>query len=79
MKGLIFRPFSKKIFWSQGIDPEESMMREKNKFKYYLKSLIEFIVLRLPSFKLFVSKAMLDHYKFKYNFNDKNYVIRGIN
>ena len=75
IKGLIFRPFSKKIFWSQGIDPEESMMREKNKFKYYLKSLIEFIVLRLPSFKLFVSKAMLDHYKFKYNFNDKNYAI----
>ena len=75
IKGLIFRPFSKKIFWSQGIDPEESMMRDKNKFKYYLKSLIEFIVLRLPSFKLFVSKAMLDHYKFKYNFNDKNYVI----
>ena len=73
IKGFVLRPFCKTIFWSQGIDPEESMMREKNIFKYYLKSLIEFIVLSLPSFKLFVSKAMLIHYKNKYNFNAKNY------
>tara|TARA_B100000902_G_scaffold393332_1_gene447369 strand:+ start:3057 stop:4073 length:1017 start_codon:yes stop_codon:yes gene_type:complete len=73
IKGFFLRPFCKTIFWSQGIDPEESMMREKNIFKYYLKSLIEYIVLSLPSFKLFVSKAMLNHYKYKYNFNDKNY------
>ena len=73
IKGFFLRPFCKTIFWSQGIDPEESMMREKNIFKYYLKSLIEYIVLSLPSFKLFVSKAMLNHYKNKYNFNDKNY------
>ena len=73
IKGFFLRPFCKTIFWSQGIDPEESMMREKNIFKYYLKSLIEYIALSLSSFKLFVSKAMLNHYKNKYNFNDKNY------
>lgn len=75
IKSFFLRPLSKTIFWSQGIDPEESMMREKNMFKYYLKSLIEFIVLSLPSFKLFVSKAMLNHYNHKYNFNNKNYRI----
>ena len=75
IKGLVFRPFSKKIFWSQGIDPEESMMRENNLLKYYLKSFIEYIVLSLPSFKLFISSAMLNHYEQKYNFADKNYMI----
>ena len=74
IKGFFLRPFCKTIFWSQGIDPEESMMREKNIFKYYLKSLIEYIVLSLPSFKLFVSEAMLKHYKYKYNFKNKNYI-----
>tara|TARA_X000000950_G_scaffold289535_1_gene415070 strand:+ start:7724 stop:8740 length:1017 start_codon:yes stop_codon:yes gene_type:complete len=73
IKGFFLRPLSKTIFWSQGIDPEESMMREKNIFKYYLKSFIEYIVLSLPSFKLFVSNAMLNHYKNKYNFNAKSY------
>jgi hypothetical protein len=75
IKGLLFKPFSKKVFWSQGIDPEESMMRENNLLKYYLKSLIEYIVLSLPSFKLFISRAMLNHYKQKYNFAEKNYMI----
>ena len=75
IKGLLYRPFSKKIFWSQGIDPEESMMRENNLLKYYLKSFIEYIVLSLPSFKLFISRAMLNHYEQKYNFADKNYMI----
>ena len=75
IKSFFLRPLSKKIFWSQGIDPEESMMREKNIFKYSVKSLIEYIVLSLPSFKLFVSKSMLNHYNHKYNFNNKNYRI----
>ena len=75
IKALVFKPFSKKIFWSQGIDPEESMMKENNLLKYYLKSFIEYIVLSLPSFKLFISHAMLNHYEQKYNFADKNYMI----
>jgi len=75
IKALVFKPFSKKIFWSQGIDPEESMMKENNLLKYYLKSFIEYIVLSLPSFKLFISDAMLNHYEQKYNFADKNYMI----
>ena len=75
IRGFFLRPFCKRIYWSQGIESEESMMREKKILKYYLKSLIEYIVLSLPSFKLFVSKAMLNHYKYKYNFNDKNNTI----
>jgi hypothetical protein len=65
IKGLFLRPFCKTIFWSQGVDPEESLLRDNNYIKYCIKSLIEFISLRHPGIKLFISEAMLNHYKKK--------------
>lgn len=75
IKGILLRPFCKTIFWSQGVDPEESLLRDNNYQKYYIKSLIELISLRHPGFKFFVSKAMLNHYKNKYSYNDANHMI----
>ena len=74
VKGIFLRPFCKTIFWSQGVDPEESLLRDNNYLKYYIKSLIEFISLRHSGFKFFVSKAMLNHYK-KYSYNNLNHFI----
>ena len=75
VKGMLFRPFCKTIFWSQGVDPEESLLRDNNYLKYYIKSLIELISLRHFGFKFFVSKAMLNHYKKKYSYNNLNHLI----
>ena len=75
IKGLVLRPFCKTLFWSQGVDPEESLLRENNFFNYYAKNIIEFIALRFPGIKFFISEAMLDHYNNKYGFCSLNYII----
>jgi hypothetical protein len=75
IKGFFLRPFCKTIFWSQGIDPEESLLRDKNYFKFVAKSAIEFFALRHRGFKFFVSNKMLNHYRKKYNFNTSNFMV----
>jgi len=75
IKSLLLKPYCKKIFWSQGIEPEESFMRENSYFKYYAKNILEFITLRHPGLKFFVSSKMLEHYKKKYKFRGNSYII----
>lgn len=74
-KGLFLRPFSKTLFWSQGIDPEEYWLRENNSFKYYAKNMIEYIALRFSGMQFLVSESMLNHYKDKYGINLSNHQI----
>jgi hypothetical protein len=75
LKALLLRPFSKTLFWSQGIEPEESWLRENNYFKYYIKNIIEYIALKLSGIQFLVSKTMLNHYKDKYGISLVNYEI----
>ena len=74
-KALLFRPFSKTLFWSQGIEPEECWLRENNLLKYYAKNIIEYIALRFSGMQFLVSESMLNHYKDKYGINLSNYQI----
>lgn len=75
IKGFLLRPFSKTLFWSQGIEPEESYMRENNFLKLHAKNLIEYVALKFSGVKFFVSKSMLNHYKDKHGLIFKNYEI----
>lgn len=55
------------IFWSQGVIPEESFMRNKSYLRFWVLSLIEYITL-LKSKQIFLcSEAMLKHYEKKYH------------
>jgi hypothetical protein len=74
-KALLLRPFSKTLFWSQGIEPEECWLRENNFLKYYAKNIIEYIALRFSGMQFLVSESMLNHYKNKYGINLLNYQI----
>ena len=76
LKALLMRPFCKTLFWSQGIEPEESWLRENNLFKYYAKNIIEYTALRFSGMQFLVSESMLNHYKDKYGINLSNYQIR---
>ena len=75
IKAFFLKPFSKTLFWSQGIEPEESFMRENNFYKFYAKNLIEYIALKFSGIKFFVSESMLNHYKNKYGLIFENYEI----
>lgn len=75
IKAFLLKPFSKTLFWSQGIEPEESFMRENNFLKFHAKNLIEYIALKFSGIKFFVSKSMLNHYKHKYGLILENYEI----
>lgn len=67
--------YKKVYLWVQGIIPEESYMRNNNKFRYFILSVIERMGLICADFALFVSNAMLEHFKQKYNYKKTNYYI----
>ena len=75
LKALLLRPFSKTLFWSQGIEPEECWLRENNFLKYYVKNIIEYVSLRFSGMQFLVSEAMQYHYKDKYGINFANFQI----
>lgn len=61
--------FSKKnnvILWIQGVVPEEAILQGYSKFRFYIHSAIEYIVLRRAKFILFCSDEMKRHYERKY-------------
>lgn len=68
-------PFKKKIYWFQGIKPEENYMYEPNKIKFFILSLLEFFVLHTTHLNIFVSINMLNHYVGKYKYRKNNYQI----
>ncbi|MEC3906301.1 hypothetical protein VOI54_04685 [Tamlana sp. 2201CG12-4] len=68
-------PFIKCFNWFQGVIPEESLMEKKQKHKYYILSMFEYLTLKFSHFNFFVSKKMYKHYKKKYNYNGNNFFI----
>lgn len=55
------------IVWMQGVLPEESYMKHKNKLRKNVLEFIERYVLRRAKFIFFVSNKMKIHYENKYN------------
>lgn len=68
------------IHWFQGLIPEEAMMLFENyplkKYpRNWLYSFLERFILKRATFVFFVSEAMRQHYKEKYNYRKNNYII----
>lgn len=74
IESFITHPFNKTIFWAQGVEPEESRLH-CNKIVYWIKSLMEYISIRLSSLLFMVSKSMYEHYQKKYRLKRNHYVI----
>ncbi|UOY08832.1 hypothetical protein L0P88_09815 [Muricauda sp. SCSIO 64092] len=68
-------PFLKCMNWFQGVAPEESLMKHKQKYKFYLLSLVEHLTLKFSHFNFFVSQKMYKHYKKKYNYRGNNFYV----
>lgn len=68
-------PMKKVIVWYQGVVPEEALMMFNSKVKFYYWRIFEWFSLQLSYFNLFVSSAMLEHYKKKYGYSKNNYQI----
>ncbi|MBW2961526.1 hypothetical protein [Mesonia aestuariivivens] len=69
------KPLVKVIHWFQGILPEEILLKEKNKKKYYAFGLLERFVLKASYVNFFVSDAMRMHFIKKYSYNKNNFII----
>jgi len=68
-----FRNF---IFWSQGVAPEEVLMKHNSKLKYYILNYIEKFSIKKAKFLFFVSEYQKIHFSKKYNLNiNGNYYI----
>lgn len=69
--------FRRVAFWSQGVVPEESYMRNGSSFRFQMLNLVERFALKNAIFCLFVSNSMRSHYERKYNlsFSDRHYVM----
>lgn len=61
--------------WIQGIVPEEALLQGYSKIRYYMHSLIEYIVLKKAKFVFFCSEEMKSHYERKYGLVFHNYFI----
>ena len=61
------RGYRNHIVWIQGVMPEESLMRNNSKIRYYVLSVIEKFILKRAKFLFFVSESMKEHYIKKYN------------
>lgn len=65
--------YKKVLLWVQGISPEESYMRNRNKLRRFVLSLKEIPGIFLSDMIIMVSERMKEHYEKKYgvNFKDK--------
>lgn len=63
------------IHWVQGVSPEEVMLTKPNKIFYYLRCMIEWLIMKFAIKIFFVSEAMLQHYEKKYKVKIKNKAI----
>lgn len=65
------------FYWSQGVSPEESFMRNKSYLRKFVSSIIELYALKRSRFCFLVSSGMLIHYKnkYKYDLTSKSYVM----
>lgn len=67
------------IHWFQGVTPEEALLiytkSIQKRLRWFYLSFFEKFVLHFSKFNFFVSKAMFEHYKKKYNYNKVNYML----
>jgi hypothetical protein len=68
------------IHWFQGVTPEEALMlfssnKIQKKIRWSYLTLFEKFVLKYSKFNFFVSNRMHEHYKNKYNYYFKNYML----
>lgn len=65
------------IYWAQGVWPEESLMRNGSKLRFFLSGVIEKWALKKAAFVFFVSEAMKEFYEKKYslNFDGRYYIM----
>ena len=63
------------IHWVQGVSPEEVMLTKPNKLFYYLRCIIEWLIMKFTTKIFFVSEAMLQHYEKKYKVKVKHKAI----
>lgn len=61
--------------WYQGVVPEEAFLVFRSYIRYFYWSIFEFFALFFSQHNIFVSDAMLLHYKKKYRFRKDNYTV----
>ena len=63
------------IHWVQGVSPEEAILTKPNKLFYYLRCIIEWLIMKFAIIIFLVSEAMLQHYEKKYKVKVKHKAI----
>lgn len=74
-KAKVRYPFNKHIFWAQGVEPDEAVMRNLSSTKVFLKRIVEGFTVRTASLLFLVSKAQLKHYKKTYKYSKRSFII----
>lgn len=71
----------KTLYWIQGIVPEESLMRNSSKLRFFILSRMERYALKHAGYLAFVSEPMREHYESKYGlkFDGKYYIFPCFN
>lgn len=64
--------YRKIVTWFQGVLPEESYMRNQNKYRKKILEIIEKYALRKSTVSIFVSEALKEHYEKKYRVKIEN-------
>ena len=74
-RAKIKKPFNQTIFWAQGVEPDEAIMRGLSPRKILIKRLVEGLAIKTTSLLILVSKAQKEHYRNCYLYNGKNFFI----
>ena len=75
LRAKVKKPFNKTIFWAQGVEPDEAIMRGLCPGKVFIKRLVECLAVKTSSLLIMVSRAQRDHYQKRYLYYGKNYFI----
>src|SRR5690606_24619110 len=81
IKKIIKYPGNKFIFWQQGLEPEESFMRNHSSIRKKVLNFFELFTLRHARFIFFVSKEMRNYSELKHGIElkDKSYIMPCFN
>lgn len=78
IKAWLHNPFQDISMWFQGVTPEECGMLFsglKKYWKIFFNTILDFFTVHMAKRVMFVSETMLRHYRKKYGYNGKNYVL----
>ncbi|MBR4989175.1 MAG: hypothetical protein IKY85_04610 [Bacteroidaceae bacterium] len=78
IKAWLHNPFQDISMWFQGVTPEECGMLftgVKKYWKIFFNTILDFFAVHVAKRVIFVSETMLRHYRKKYCYRGKNYVI----